>query len=138
MLSRRGFMSLSLLLLTRPQTSQKRVEFLSYDRVAPILSSNSFNLPRVLADSGESIRRAWPSWLQAHDREVRSRVVRGEEDTLVNFVLFGVSFTNRPRVSPRDSVAVPERIDDFLKAMEAPATDRLKSLQNLLAQLGYN
>jgi len=138
MLSRRGFMSLSLLLLARPQTSQKRVEFLSYDRVAPVLSGNSFNLPRALADSGGDIRRAWPGWLQAHDREVRSRVVRGEEDTLVNFVLYGVSFTNRPRVSPTDPVAVPERIDDFLKAIEAPETDRLKSLQNLLAQLGYN
>jgi hypothetical protein len=138
MLSRRGFMSLSLLLLTRIQTSQKRVEFLSYDRVAPVLSSNSFSLPRALAGSGEDIRKAWPSWLQAHDREIRSRIIRGEEDTLVNFILFGVSFTNRPRISPADPVFVSERIDDFLKAIEVPSTDRLKSLQNLLAQLGYD
>src|SRR5262245_41231577 len=104
MLSRRGFVSLSLLLLTPLQTSQTRIDFLSYDRVAPVLSANSFSLPRDLG-SGDDIRRLWAGWIQAHDREVRSRVVRGEEDTLVNFVLFGVSFTNRARISPADSAS---------------------------------
>ena len=34
----------------------------------------------------------WPQWIQNHDLEIRSRLLHGEEDTLVNFVLFGVSF----------------------------------------------
>src|SRR4030095_8066451 len=102
------------------------------------------NLPRELSGSAENVRRAWPAWLRAHDQDIRSRLVRGEEDTLVNFVLFGVSFTTRPRTAPENMASaqtsrlISERIDDFLKALEAPNTDRLRSLQSLTARLGYD
>jgi hypothetical protein len=63
----------------------------------------------------------------------------------VNFVLFGVSFTARPRASltqsdaPATMTLIAERVGDFVSAVEKPAgSDRLKLLQNLLSQLGYD
>jgi len=144
LLTRRGFISLSLLLLPRFQRAQKRLEFLDYDRVEQVLNSNRFALPAALTGATDNVRKAWPQWLQNHDREIRSRVIRGEEDTLVNFILFGVSFTDRPRVSltqmgSQDTIPqIGERITHFIAAIEKPSTDRLKLLQSLLTQQGYD
>jgi len=141
-ISRRGFISLGLLFLSRFQVAPGRVEFLSFDRLEPLLSGNRFTLPADLAGNREQIRAAWPRWIQNHDREIRSRLVRGEEDTLVNFILFGVSFTDRPRVTPDNATetALPlidERIQKFIVAMAKPDSDRLNLLNNLLTRLGY-
>jgi hypothetical protein len=126
------------------QRAQKTIEFLDYERAEPVLPNNRFALPGDLTGSPDVVRRAWPRWLQGHDREIRSRIVRGEEDTLVNFVLFGVSFTDRPRVSleqvdsPAAIQRINERIQHFIAALEKPATDRLKLLEGLLTRLGYD
>jgi hypothetical protein len=142
-ISRRGFISLGLLLLPRYQFNSAQVEFLSFDRLEPLLSGNRFNLPRGLPGTTEEIRSVWPQWIQNHDREIRSRLVRGEEDTLVNFVLFGVSFTSRARVRLEDTDAatasrlIAERVQDFINAVARPESDRLKLLNNLVTRLGY-
>jgi len=141
-LSRRGFLSLGVLFFSRFQFAPARIEFLGFDRVEPLLGRNQFTLPDDLAGTREQIRVAWPRWIQNHDREIRSRLVRGEEDTLVNFILFGVSFTQRPRVLP-DSTSettlplIDERIQDFILAVTRPNSDRLNLLSNLLTRLGY-
>lgn len=36
---------------------------------------------------------AWPDRIARHDREVRARLEQGDEDTIVNWMLFGTSFT---------------------------------------------
>jgi hypothetical protein len=141
-LSRRGFISLGLLFLSRFQLTPARIDFLNFDRVEPLLSGNRFTLPGDLAGTRDQIRAAWPRWIQNHDREIRARLVRGEEDTLVNFILFGVSFTDRPRVSPDNPSEatlrlIDERIQHFIGAIAAPNSDRLNLLNNLLTRLGY-
>jgi len=143
LLPRRAFLSLGLLFLPRFQLSQDSVRFLSYDRVAPVLSNNKFNLPRELSGSNEARRAAWPRWLETHDNAIRSRLIRGGEDTLVNFVLFGVSFTDRPRVTlPADTdeknQLIRERIQHFVTALERPDTDRLILLKNLAKRGGFD
>ena len=40
---------------------------------------------------------AWPGWIERHDRDIRARLEQGDEDTIVNWMLFGTSFTSRPR-----------------------------------------
>lgn len=142
-ISRRGFISLGLFLLPRYQFKATRLEFLSFDRLEPLLSGNAFVLPKGLAGTREQLRSVWPQWIQNHDLEIRSRLLRGEEDTLVNFVLFGVSFTGRPRFrsedsdSPAASRLIAERVQDFINAVARPESDRLKLLNNLVTRLGY-
>jgi len=143
-LPRRSFLSLGLLLLPRFQLSQDRIRFLPYDRVAPVLASNTFDLPTDLKGTNDARRVAWPRWIQNHDRAIRARLVRGEEDTLVNFVLFGVSFTDRPRVvlepegTAEGNRLIGERIQQFIAALDKPATDRLVLLKNLVTRQGHS
>ena len=142
-LSRRSFISLSLFLLPRFQYTSSGTKFLSFDAIEPLLAGNSFALPKELTGSRDQIRAAWPQWIQSHDRQIRSRLLRGEEDTLVNFVLFGVSFTDSPRVSlqngPVEATArlIDLRIQHFISALAKPGLDRLVLLNNLVTRLGY-
>ena len=142
-MSRRGFLSLGLLFLPRYQSTSTRVEFLNFDRLEPLLAGNRFVLPMELSGPRDEARAAWPRWIQNHDREVRSRLLRGEEDTLVNFVLFGVSFTDRARVAPDSGPSeatarlIAERIQHFIEALGNPNSDRLILLNRLVTRLGY-
>ena len=102
MLTRREFLAISPLIFS-PRESNPRVRFLSYGRVEPLLKTGKLISP---AD-----RAAWPRWIQNHDREIRSRLLRGEEDTLANFVLYGFSFTNQPRE------ATAARVQDFIAGL---------------------
>lgn len=123
MLTRREFLAISPLILS-PRESNPRVRFLSYDRVEPLLKTGKLISP---AD-----RAAWPRWIQNHDREIRSRLLRGEEDTLANFVLYGFSFTNQPRE------ATAARVQDFIAGLLMPGNnERLLLLKNLVTRLGY-
>lgn len=103
-------------------------EFLNYDQAAAAL--NACKLPSPAPRAG------WQTWVQSHDQEIRSRILRGEEDSLANFILFGVSFTSEPRVDPDrpDPQLIRARIDAFVKASESPGSnERLRVLRNLVA-----
>lgn len=41
----------------------------------------------------------WSVWVARQDAQVRSRVAKGEEDSLANFLLYGTSFTGQPRIT---------------------------------------
>jgi SAM-dependent methyltransferase len=82
---------------------------------------------------------AWPAWTERHDREIRARLERGDEDTIVNWLLFGTSFTSIPRavlgavesgaagdreqVLRRTIELISARLEDLLRALAAPGTD---------------
>jgi hypothetical protein len=131
------------MLLPGFQRPPQQIEFLTFDRVEPLLANNRGALPPGLTGNSAAVRAAWPGWLRSRDLQIRSRLVRGEEDTLVNFVLFGVSFTDRPRVALTDAASegtaklIAARIQDFLTALAKPGTDRLNLLKNLLTRMGY-
>jgi SAM-dependent methyltransferase len=43
---------------------------------------------------------AWPSWGASSRAAVAARVAQGDEDVVVNLLLFGTGFTREPRVTP--------------------------------------
>ncbi|HEX4135219.1 MAG TPA: hypothetical protein VHY84_11460 [Bryobacteraceae bacterium] len=95
MVSRRELLPFGLLVARCVQAAvRSRAAFLTYDQVASALTSCGLAAPS---------RSAWHQWIQSHDAAIRSRIRRGEEDSLVNLVLFGVSFTTQPRVTPEDT-----------------------------------
>ncbi len=151
-ISRRNFLA-SGILIVPGLFSQVRavqptgVEFLSYEQVAPLIANCNFKLPKEFAErSKEDVRKAWPTWIQNQDREIHSRLLRGEEDSLVNFVLFGVSFTDQPRVMPSNSMSTEEatrlfqtRVQHFIAGILTPRdNERLLWLRNLIRQRGYS
>src|SRR5712691_2704730 len=60
---------------------------------------------------------AWPGWVSRHDSAIRTRLERGDEESVVNFLLFGTTFTKLPRATERDLAQVagqPGRIPDLI------------------------
>src|SRR5882672_12037148 len=152
---RNFFLCFILLALTiTPAASRQpkpQARFLSYEEARPLLQLFDEELPAELkGKSAEAQAAAWPAWVEAQDAAVRARLRRGDEDTLVNFLLFGVSFTKQPRVTARELSAGREaqtqedfdklinaRIDDLIRALASPgANERLLFLRKLVAGQG--
>jgi hypothetical protein len=125
--------------------------FVRYGEVRPILTELARALPPELASlTPAQLEAAWPAWIDRHDRDIRARIAQGDEDTLVNWMLFGTSFTSRPRavlgavesgaggdqeqVLRRTIELISGRIDDLLKALASPGTDERRRFALALLQ----
>src|SRR6516164_1632690 len=69
-----------------------------YADAKPVLDSLRDDLlPAELRGSAASDRVSeWPRWVTRHDAEIRARLDRGDEDSIINLLLFGVTFTAEP------------------------------------------
>ena len=146
-LGRQWFAGVGLLLLTAAGAAAVTgpARYVRFAEAQPILSELAAvgTLPPDLNSLTNPQREAaWPAWIERHDKEVRARLEQGDEDTIVNWMLFGTSFTSRPRAvlgavegdSPasaaeRDVILrrtvelIGARLDDLLKALANPGTD---------------
>lgn len=130
----------ALVFLSTAVVAQSRVTF---EQAAPVLQAVPSNLPRALRGrSAQEIARLWPSWVGRHDRDVRARLERGDEDSLVNFWLYGTSFTSQPpavaRASPLSAAAldviIKDRLEDLLDRVTRPGdNERLQFARRMLA-----
>src|ERR1700731_3145227 len=70
-----------------------------YADAKPILETLREDLvPDELREKTPAVRQSlWRSWVARRDVEIRARLERGDEDSIVNFLLFGVTFTKHPR-----------------------------------------
>jgi hypothetical protein len=117
--------------------------FAAYGDVRAILSALADILPPELkAASGTS----WTEWAVKHDADVRRRIGRGDDDTIVNWLLLGTSFTARPRVvlgvDAPDVVQIPAsvvaRARDLASALVNQGTDERRRLATqVLERKGY-
>jgi hypothetical protein len=114
--------------------------FVRFTEARPILTELAGRLPPELNQlTPAQMEAAWQGWIERHDREVRARLEQGDEDSIVNWMLFGTSFTSKPRavlgavesgaatdrelVLRRTIDLISARLEDFLKALAAPGTD---------------
>jgi SAM-dependent methyltransferase len=75
------------------------------------------------------------------DAAIRARLAEGDEDSVINFLLFGVTFTSQPRISERDldqqlsSVqdAVDARVSDLARAVATARADERIALVRMVA-----
>src|SRR5262245_7538198 len=87
--------------------SAPSVEYIPYDDARPILEAMAEALPADLRSVPEAERPVrWPAWVRHKDADTRARLMDGDEDSLVNFMLFGTSFTRRPRITLAELTAV--------------------------------
>lgn len=104
-----------------------------YADAGPILAALRDALPEDLRSrTPAELEAVWPEWVVRRDRTIRARVVQGDEDSLVNLLLFGTSFTSRPRalndsskLGGRDRAAaiLRGRISDMVAAIAAPGSN---------------
>jgi hypothetical protein len=121
-----------------------------YADVQPLWDILRQHLPSQLsAAPAADLDSAWREWVRAHDVEIRGRVARGDEDSLVNLWLFGTSFTELPPARPRDvamngdgatlSQVADGRLDDLLAALASPgANERLRWAGQILSGKGMD
>jgi len=125
--------------------------FVRFVEARPILTELGAMLPSELtALAPAQLEQAWPGWIERHDRDVRARLEQGDEDTIINWMLFGTSFTARPRatlgavetgaagdralVLRRTIELISGRIEDLTKALAAPGTDERRLFARALLQ----
>jgi SAM-dependent methyltransferase len=149
-----------LLLLATPafyaQTTGGRVSYTSFEEARPLLELLNEILPAELKAAGPAgAAAAWPKWAARRDAEIRARLIQGDEDSLVNFLLFGTSYTRAPRVtlkalaqarqnanSPETAAfveAIKGRADDLIQGLVAPGgNERLLFARHVAETKGYD
>jgi SAM-dependent methyltransferase len=96
----------------------------------------------------------WLRWIATHDGHVRRRLERGDDDSVVNLLLFGVTFTRQPRIDMREmlrllgdgrageliqSRPLQARIDDLIDGIASPgANQRLQFARGAAARWGVD
>ena len=117
--------------------------YATYADVRAILAALAGILPPELRAAPEV---SWAGWAAKHDADVRARLERGDDDTVVNWLLLGTTFTSRPRAvlenDDTDLVQVPAvvaaRARDLVEALRTPGTDeRRLFVGRLLERKGY-
>src|SRR5579872_1523886 len=132
-----------------PTAEAVRTTPIPYADARPILEALREDLiPEELQTKTPAERQAsWRRWVAGRDQEIRARLARGDEDSLVNFLLFGVTFTQLPRVRLADLLGhVPAgldllrmRIDEMTIGIAAPgANERLRFAQQVTEHNGIN
>jgi len=154
-----GLALLSLLEVASARPGMEHVVNITYQMAQPIFVALDNDLPAELKNQTPAEREAaWPGWVTRHDREMRARLMRGEEDTLVNFLTFGTSFTAQPRLTASQFASLPfdpvssqlspdtspeatlflHRVDDLLRGLANPGNnERLLFLAQFVEKEGY-
>lgn len=74
--------------------------YVTYEQAQPILKALEQVLPAELRHTNQrDAPSMWAKWVVHHDAQIRDRLAQGYEDSLTNFLLFGTSFTDSPRVT---------------------------------------
>jgi SAM-dependent methyltransferase len=132
----RGFVYLGVFAASFGVAASTRL--ITYDEARPILDTNDKTVSAA----------EWPAWAAARNTEIRARLARGDEDSIVNLWMFGTSFTRRPRVTDRTAAGLTKeaieelllsRLDDFVAALARPGTnERLQFARDLVTRTGIN
>lgn len=124
-----------------------RVSYTAYADARPTLEALRDVLPAELtAGDGRQIESQWAAWAGGHDRDIRARLVAGDEDTIVNWLLLGTSFTGRPRAfldvpaskAQELSQLIGARAHDLVAALTASSNDERRLFARaFFAQKGF-
>jgi hypothetical protein len=112
-------------------------------------------LPAELrAKAPAEIESAWPAWVSRHDQTIRARLERGDDDSIVNLLLFGVTFTKEPRAKAQDILTlaaqarsieflqgrvVQGRVEDMAAGIALPGTnERLQFARQVIERKGID
>jgi hypothetical protein len=139
-----------------PGEAQGSVSYIDYATAKPVLEGLQDLMPAELRGANEADRPAlWQQWVARRDAEIRARLVQGDEDSLINYLLFGTGFTRQPRltlevlaragqnVNSSEANALLEgiklRAGDLIKGILTPnANERLLFARRLVELKGFD
>ena len=151
-----GYVACAASLPAQAQTVARKAVYLPYSEAQPIISALAEILPPELKGlSNEALAAKWAGWLAQRDRAIRARLDQGDEDSLVNFLLFGATYTKQPRFSPKQisdiegqtagaevsaklAAILAGRLRDLALGLNKPGTnERLLFTRQWLANKGF-
>ncbi len=113
--------------------------FMPYKDARPTIETLRKDLPDELLEHDlPAGSDKWPQWARKADASIRARLAQGDEDSLVNLLLLGRSFTEQPRTTQKQieeirtntkgsksaaghlPASVEARLEDFLTALGRP------------------
>jgi len=140
-----------------PKPSTKfSASFIPWEEAAPIVASTPAAIlpPDLAGKQPQQLSSLWPDWVRAQDKQVRERLAKGDEDSLVNLLIFGTSYTRQPRLSAdffeqlrasgnatqaqkRLEQVIEYRTRDLVEAMAAPQrNERVDFMRKLVVAKG--
>jgi hypothetical protein len=138
-----------LLAAQRPLPQRTYIPFVEARAVFDAIRSDLLP-PEFQGRSAGEIARSWDGWVTARDAQIRRRLERGDDDSVINLLLFGSSFTREPRATAREiltlasqsrlaeliqSPLVQRRIRDLVAGAAAPGdNERLQFVARVMAQ----
>ncbi len=126
---KRQFLHLILVLLALPVLAGRSVghiTYISYSDAKPVLEALAEVAPAGLRDVAPGkLESTWLNWVKSRDVQIRERLARGDEDSLVNFLLFGTTFTHELRLT---SAQLRELAGDSSAAAGDKAAARFRQL----------
>jgi hypothetical protein len=147
------FISVLPLRVATQVSERAKAVYIPFADAKQIVSTLAEILPDELKGKSEAeVAALWPQWVTRHDTEIRSRLAQGDEDSIVNVLLFGTSFTKHPRVTLSElqrlnasesdlatNRLVAARIRDLVTAATAPTgNERLVFARTVITRKGIN
>jgi hypothetical protein len=97
--------------------------------------------------TGAEADARWSAWLTQRNADIRRRIATGDEDSVVNLMLYGTRFTRWPRATPAAIAAsgsnarledvMDGRVADLVAAIESPGDDeRLRFARTVVERHG--
>ena len=130
--------------------SDRATRTMSVAEARPILAAVGDSVPPALRDrAGANAEAPWSAWVRKRDADIRARIARGDEDSVVNLMLYGTRFTRWPRATP-DALAASSpdagvdrvmdgRVADLAAAVESPGGDeRLQFVRQVIERHGID
>jgi SAM-dependent methyltransferase len=121
-----------------------------FEDARPLLAALPREVPAALKKTpAAELAAAWPSWVSRHDADIRARLARGDEDSIVNFWLYGTTFTSLPRATARDIARIGNRdaaedlllgrLDHLIDGIASPgANERLRFARQVIERKGID
>jgi hypothetical protein len=131
---------------------QSAATFISYQDARPIFDALRPELlpPDLREKTPEEREALWPAWVARRDADIRGRVAVGDEDSVINFLLQGTTFTTRARPTDREIASLVTdpadalqwlraRIVDFVAGLASPgANERLQFARDVIRRHGID
>ena len=141
---------LGLAVVSTSAWSEPTARTMSLAEARPIFAVLGDSVPAALRDSaGVDADTSWSGWVTQRDSDIRARIVQGDEDSVVNLMLYGTRFTRWPRATP-DAIAaagvegqldrvMDGRVADLVMAIESPGDDeRLRFVRQVVERHGID
>lgn len=118
--------------------------FTPFRDVQRIIDDPQIAVPAELKNTNAS---GWLAWAARQDKAIRARLEQGDLDSMVNLLLYGTSFTRRPRIrmegegltEASKSGLLRGRVDDLIAGLRDPGdNERLVFIGSLLRTRGID